>query len=297
MSTINEFSKESDNIILGFEKKDAPSGLLFHYRKFQHAESIIATKELRYADFKLLDDKQEIKLGHEEISKLIGMRDKKSKYFWYYMDREFEKIIQNQSIYTLSLSCQRYDEQLLTTYSDNGTGMILGFNFKIGDNVNITKFSDAKHLLKVIYIKDLAEFHRRINMLLDLADKYLEIMPETEEQHRELAVRLISSLCVFLPVLKENKFDWETEYRIVIPGLIDLKTNKRHPFEIFNESFRHTTKYQKHHVVCPFDPDELKEVLIGPNAEKDSEEKIRSLLESNGFNANEILASRDEKTS
>jgi hypothetical protein len=244
----------------------------------------------------LLDDTKEVKLGHSEITKLIRLRDIGGKGFWGLMYRVFSDSMQYQSIYTLSLSYHRNSEILFREYSDNGTGISLGFNFKVGENVKPQLFSEAKFLLKVLYMKDLAEFHRRINMLLDLAGEYLGIIPETEEQHRELAAWLLSSLCVFLPVLKEDKFDWETEYRIVIPGL-NPPMEKRCPFEIPEESFRHTEKHQKHHVVCSFHQDELKEVLIGLNAESNSEEKVRYLLESNGFNANEILVSRDEKTS
>ena len=82
-------------------------------------------------------------------------------------------------------------------------------------------------------------------------------------------------------MLKGDEFDWENEYRIVIPGLIDLKTGKRSPFEIPEDSFRHTSKHKNHHVVCPFDGDELTEVRFDPKTEHHQQENIKSLIRQN----------------
>lgn len=102
--TINKFSEAAKNIILEFERKDAPANTLWHYRKTEHAEEIIR-EQYRYSDFKLLDDKQEVKLGHQEIGKLIGRMGQISrsiceKCFWNFMCRIFIAMLKNQSIYT-----------------------------------------------------------------------------------------------------------------------------------------------------------------------------------------------------
>lgn len=283
MDIINQFSDEAKSALSDFEMNDAPGATLFHYRKLEHAEDILRTQNLRYSDFKLLDDEREVKLGHEEINKLINLRQKISRHkvFWGFMNRTFGDMLKNQSIYTLSLCHKGEDEKLWNEYGQ----VSLGFNFKIADTAEVKKFSDAKHLLKVIYFKDVSEFRRRINILLDLADQRLPEIPRQleEEYGRELAATLIVNLFILMPMLKGDEFSWENEYRIVIPGLINLVTRKRSPFEIPKESFRDTAKHKNHHVVCLFDCDELTEIRFGPKVENHQQEKIKSLITTCGF--------------
>lgn len=281
---LNLFKSQIENLMREFEGEDAPenhnipSGVLYHYRKFDHAIGIIKNKKLWYSNYKNLEDKEELKFGHEVIEEVIKnnflLHNANSKEILHY----FSNMINHQSVYTLSLSTHGNDENFWKEdYSDQGTGIALGFKFPIKNA--IYENWNNKYSLKVFYENDIDIFRCRINKLINLLHDY-----DFQKNEKFDAIeRLIVPLLAYMPALKRNRFSWENEYRIVIPGLLD-KGGIRYPCSIPMEHFNKKTG----HLLCPFDSNELKEVTTGPNSEKNIRQEIEQALVDSGHDLNQI---------
>jgi len=287
---------------------------IFHYRKLKRIENIIKKKELRFGFFGYLADEEEIKLGHqailaliEERSALINDQQKLElairtgaffqfssssifPHFWEYFYKEFATILDRMSIYILSLADEKDDIELLREYADAGLGASLGFRFK--ENPPPTNEDGKYHPIyrvKVFYEKDSEKFNRFISHFLDLAEECL--YKTSPQDYKELATRLASNLIVYLPALKKDKFDFEKEHRLVLPGLFD-NDGKRHPCEIEENELADLEGYKGYHFKYNFKAQELTEIVLGYLVDENTENQIKKWLHEEGYHLHQIPITR-----
>ncbi|MBP9829760.1 MAG: DUF2971 domain-containing protein [Proteobacteria bacterium] len=289
--TITEFEEKAEKIHLLCGENPQ---MLFHYRKQRHVKDILRKNELRFASFKGLlieADKKELVLGHERILFCIKEKlEKNAQYFWYFLSKEFEKILSSMSVYILSLSSEKDDKMLWDEYADNGKGVAFGFSFhEMVIFENGTKIKNPKYSIKVFYEKEVEAFDKFINQFLDLAEQYLKKIPST--MHHDLAISLASHLIVYLPALKRDKFDFEREHRIVMPGIIG-KDGKRYPNEISSEYLVDYKEHKSYHFLHNFILEELREIVIGFNVDENFENEIKNFLVKSRYNPERIIISK-----
>ncbi len=276
MLIIDDFSSRLSNLISGIERDDRPEGLLFHYRKpGQRSENIVKNNELLFTAYESLPDKYEVILTHAHIIRLISKRDLDHP-FWHQVFNFFLNISDNVSFYTLSLSDARDDLYLWQEYGGSNKGISFGFDFKTMPLPENNQ-SNVKYLLKVIYQKDINTFDMRVNALLDLANSFIDQISEVNLL--EYSSILVTNLVSFLPILKQDQYALEKEYRLVIPGIINHSTRIRYPFPLDINLFR-GEKNSESHYADVLERNVLREILIGSQADICYEQKMLDLLES-----------------
>jgi hypothetical protein len=129
----------------------------------------------------------------------------------------------------------------------------------------------------------------RVNALLDLADSFLAQVSDVNLL--EFSSVLVTNLVIFLPILKQDKFALEKEYRLVIPGIINRDTKESHPFSLDDSLFKGELNPESHYADV-FEKNILKEFLIGSQADSDREQEILNLLEANKYIKENINISR-----
>jgi hypothetical protein len=311
--TIKKFDEEAYKIHHQHEKNP---DIIYHYRKSKHLGKIIKNKELRFADFSQLADQNELTLGHNIILSLINRRtdtgmgiaifnDWHAKggqlnitfsnaytNFWVRFYDKFQTIINHMSVYILSCTEERDDQELWKTYGDNGKGVALGFRM-IPDNnpKNYPENINPAYLTKVYYEKDINEYNKLINTFLDLAEECLSSI--NEHEYERFIPNLACHLITYIPALKKNQFAFEKEYRIVMPGLQD-KHGKRQPYEIPDTKLRPLGDKNKYHFLYNFKPDELVEIVLGCYADEHLENQVMHWLQerNSGYNFGQITISK-----
>lgn len=270
MDFVEEFDQKAQELHEEIEKKDRESmqnPLLYHFRSPKNCLNIVKNRELWFADFRYLQKQHDEDELHHAFKIILDCAQTKSKKhrLWEQFSQKLPVIKDRLSVYVLSCCNTVSEKRIWKKYG----GMALGFDFPISQPSDSQPLWKAYYLLRVIY--DSTEFETMINKFLELADIYVQthLHLNGDKGVEELAKSLASHLVIYIPLLKKKDFEWEKEYRLVMPG---LKTNdRRDPCDLPSNNFRIIkNEHGRSHFAQPLEGTELKEVWLSDRIKCDT---------------------------
>ncbi len=310
---LDQFDSACNEIHLEIERQ-RPRDMLYKYMTYEGLENILATKRLRYTDYRFFNDPSEILFGKGVIKEALLAADIPSVHKENFL-KVISKIFDNfDNLYQIYVGCFSTSINRLALwryYACNGTGFAIGFNEKFQKIDPHVDFSLGKAVIcKVVYGEEQAA--AVVNQFIDqyrqvLASANHNAKTESREAYidflKQIDSRLAAHLITFLPIFKDKSFSDEDEIRMFYTegeAMLDQFSGK--PFN-FDDSLRDFVEIDKSShpfvnnltgkkpVILPeeFSIDAISEIWIGPCCEfGEAKIAIKNLLMNNGYNLNKI---------
>lgn len=338
MTEIENYIKKVVNDCLDFSIKlikqtsPSPQESLYHYTSFNNFERIIKTQELCFTDYRCLNDPTEILFSERILQETIKEESSslEFEYFWEkcqnivscFINKEnfsknrdllpqIEKI--ETDFFTFSFCSKRDYLPMWRWYSNNGTGISLGFRKEYFFQQEIKDKKPIPFYAKIIYGKDFLS--QVISDLLKYVEKkiddFLKLSPSEKDKNNffiEVAIKAFSAnILPFLPRIKHCAYKEEEEHRLYYQEhkATFLPKSKKEPdyfpFDPIPEDRRGTRpRKQSQNGIClssstnqetrfvksdKFSFDDITEIWVGPCLDfKCVKEKVEKLLIEQGYN-------------
>ncbi|MBN7576342.1 hypothetical protein C1H57_15155 [Clostridium sp. 2-1] len=314
---------------------------IYHYCSADTFMSIIQNKTLRLSDLNKTNDYMEKRWANKFIVSLLqeklneyGIDMKLEEDYWYdeesnshlqYYKKEVERVLYDES--PVLITCFSEGKDILSqwrAYGQDGTGVTIGFNYKVINLLNDKKDMVVKNVIYkenkqkeklgqliesvIIYIQNMFEEDN-----VRISDDFNVYFKEEFDAFCEVLVDYIGEISC---IIKNPAFSEEKEVRIIynpklpnreILGDIQLNEAKDY-FEKIKEIDEYKIKplkfnYRNNQLVAYCDIDFsglidkpiINEITIGPKSQL-KESDIYYFLLANGFDANNISITKSEAT-
>lgn len=310
---LNQFDSECDKIHAEIEKQ-RPKDMLYKYTTYEGLENILATRKLRYTDYRFFNDPTEISFGKNLIKDTLldaEIPSANKELFLKIINRIFDNFDYLYQMYVGCFSTSIKKLALWRYYACNGTGFAIGFNESFQKISPPAESNLGKAVIcKVIYGEK--EAKEIINKFIDQYKAILDSAKRSCQQGdknsfidflKNLDSRLACHLITFLPGFKDESFNDEDEIRMFYTegeGMLDRSTGKSFYFDdslrdfipINNQNYPFVKNIQGNKpILLPdeFSKEDISEIWIGPCCDFiEARTAIRKILINNKYDLDKI---------
>jgi Protein of unknown function (DUF2971) len=278
------------------EKKTTVTEPLYQYTGWSGLCGIIESRSVWFTDYRYLNDRSElwygVKVAREALAAVAQATDERVGIFLQTVrDRLVpRKFVGSLDFFTASFTAQRDDPGQWERYGDEGCGFALGFAPKMfavldgaGFRANEMSFvGPVRYDEQAIFARHMAAIEKAASIFLTTCNTHPKLMADKSVGWpfiQDMANTLIASPLIWNCITsKHADYAHEREVRLVLMNqTINLSTDVK---------TRMRGSERVPYVAHPFTidaPGAIHEIVVGPSAEVDAEDKVRHLLASCGL--------------
>jgi hypothetical protein len=278
------------------QKKATVTEPLYQYTGWGGLCGIIESQSVWFTDYRHLNDPSELSHGvevaHEVLATVAQGADPRVGLFMQMIGDLLvpRNFVGSLDFFTASFTAQRDDLGQWRAYGDNGRGFALGFAPKMfevvdGSGLEANEMSFLGPVLydkQAIFTRHKAAIDAAASIFLVACEAHAELMADKSVGlpfMRRLANELIASPLIWNCITSKHiAYEHEREVRLILMG----QTSNLSPFVKTRMRGSKSVPYVTH----PFrvrEPGAIHEIVVGPSAAADAEDRIRGMLASHGL--------------
>jgi hypothetical protein len=277
-AAIEEFFKKAESIVSAFAgefEKCSPPPVIYHYTNDTGLRGIIETGKLWFTDIFNLNDPSELKHGIGPALELLTAKSDAGRPEIAKFSKNLATVLQGgieqtAHYFTCSFSAVGDDLGQWRAYADNGRGYAIGFDGAMLEQAFANAIPGPGHMTFPVRYgeEELRDMHKKIIAevlpLISMPRERHDLESEARDEYMsELSVNLSVPILRAALFFKHKAYSNEQEYRFfqlfaANQSIPDLKYRGR-PYSL--------TRYREFDWRCAA-PESLKEIIIGPAAEK-----------------------------
>lgn len=290
-AAIREYRGKDARQLASAQEKFAVTKPLYQYTGWDGLAGIIESQSLWFTDYRHLNDPSElsygVKIAHEVLAAAARHSDPRVFLFLQMIGDLLvpENFVNYLDFFTASFTTQRDDLSQWRAYGDNGKGFALGFApmmFRVTDQVNLRpdEMSFVGPVLydrQAIFMRHQAAIDTAASIFLAACEAYPQFMADRTVGlpfMRELANELIASPLVWNCITSKHVgYEHECEIWLLLLG----QSSNLSPYRRVRMRGSESVPYVAH-AFDTREPGAIHEIVIGPAAAADAEDKVLDLL-------------------